>query len=745
MKVGEFVHRRRSAVLILIFLLVICALAEEGVLVVILTDIGEHPFPGARISATGVAGSPQAADQNGKVRLKLAPGTKPNSWVKLLIANPPNGIDLAFVSPPDGRVRVPSFDNEQDNYDPVVIVKRGEKAMLESGAGMLAIHAAVTTSAAAQRKKPTNPSSQDYRRHPSTVAFNSPHLQTVSWRESIAARDHDNPLPADEAIQQAALAAAAAAIRFIRPGREGFDSRLGRRRAAVGRAHAHRFHRSWAALTRSPSFAPPTRTSNSAPESGACGTAASRQSCCSFNMRDQRRFAEIIGADTEWLSKTMIGPCEASAKAALQRMLDNSGHLSTLWRSRFRNLGNEHSFQHVQVEQLGLEMIQARRQASALGLQSEQAVAFLAAPAIRRLVSATPAFREGCLQGIASFTRQNGRAPGEREKLLILKNRIIQSWDEQPKISPEATADFVSLVDLFFDGSGTVSGRHYDLDDFGIGMTSTRTVDEAKSSGPTPWSAACSSDVFDPTAEKQLVDLMNQERTKQGIPPLQVDPRLTQAARKHTALMVQNHSKTHQIGSEPQMPARLSNENLPSDQKAENISVAPTVAANHETMMHSPDHRANIMNPDYNVVGVGAVQCGALWVTQDFAHRLPEYSESQADSALAAGDQPIRARAWYASTHAQAPGTVAKHGLRDGEEWRREPGGAWPTARSQRRRGMEDGQSGRTSTAGRGTAFAIDAGRIFAGSLSRTQRGPFWRDLLGGTGHLLINPLRRSF
>ena len=353
-----------------------------------------------------------------------------------------------------------------------------------------------------------------------------------------------------------------------------------------------------------------------------------------FQQQDRKRFAEIIGTDTQWLSKTMSGPCEASAKAALRRMLDDSGYLSALWRSRFRNLGNEHSFQHVQVQQVELEVTKARRQAAALGLQSDQAVAFLDAPPIRSLVSAAPKLRESYLQDVANFTRQNGRAPDEQEKLLILKNRTIDAWKEQPGDPPAATADFVSLVNLFSEGSGIVLGRHYDLDEFDIGLRNAQNGAPPKSPEPTGGGASAPNE-FEPAGEQQLVDLINQERTRQGIPPLQVDPRLTQAARKHTEIMVQHHALSHQFDGEPAMGARFSNEKLPSDREAENVAFAPNVAADHETLMHSPPHRANILNPDYNVVGVGAVQSGGgLWVTQDFAHRLPEYSESQADAVL---------------------------------------------------------------------------------------------------------------
>ena len=44
---------------------------------------------------------------------------------------------------------------------------------------------------------------------------------------------------------------------------------------------------------------------------------------------------------------------------------------------------------------------------------------------------------------------------------------------------------------------------------------------------------------FDPAGEAQLVQLINQSRADEGLPPLKVDERLTKAARKHSELMAQ--------------------------------------------------------------------------------------------------------------------------------------------------------------------------------------------------------------
>jgi uncharacterized protein YkwD len=635
MKVVQHVCRRRNAVLILIFLLVTCVVAEEGKLLVIVRDVGKHPFRDVKIGLEGGGGSPGTTDENGKARLTLAPGTKPASWVELYIDAAPEGLDLVIESPEDGRTMVPPWENENENYVKVKVTRRGSNAMLETADGALALQAAKAraASAAVPKKKPTNPSSQNYRHRPATAAFNSPYLQTVSLREIISPLDYAGPACPDDEIQQAALAAAAR--KFGLSVKDVKDAL-----AAWGGDDVV-----WGEIMLTASIvaggADPFSFVRAANQDIQFGAGAWSLRVCDlqpvllqFQQRNPKRFAEIMGADTQWLSETMGSSCQASTQAALHRMLDNSGRLSAQWRSRFEDLGEEPSFQHVQVEQLQLDVNRARTLAATLGLQSDQATAFLAAPAVRSVLSATPTLRENYQQGVASLTQRNGRAPDERSRLLVLKDRTIESWKGQTETSPEAKSNFISLVNLLSDGTGMVSGRQYDLDEFGIGPNSPKSCSESKAPGPTPW-GSCTYNVFDPAGEKQLVDLMNQERKKQGTPALEVDARLNQAARKHTANVVQHHSLTHQIGDEPPMAVRIRNENFPSDQEAENISVAPNVAAVHRTMMNSSDHRTNILNPDYDVVGVGAVQCGgALWVTLDFAHRLPEGSQAQADALL---------------------------------------------------------------------------------------------------------------
>lgn len=156
---------------------------------------------------------------------------------------------------------------------------------------------------------------------------------------------------------------------------------------------------------------------------------------------------------------------------------------------------------------------------------------------------------------------------------------------------------------------------------------------------------------FDTAGEAQLVELLNQARSEQGLQPLVVDDRLTKAARKHTELMVQHSQLSHQFEGEPPMQIRFSNENLPSDRQSENLALNNRdIASAHEGLMHSPPHRKSILDPEFNVVGIGVLRSGEeIFVTEDFARKLPEYSEPQAEaSAQAAIEQYAKSRGLHA-------------------------------------------------------------------------------------------------
>jgi uncharacterized protein YkwD len=142
---------------------------------------------------------------------------------------------------------------------------------------------------------------------------------------------------------------------------------------------------------------------------------------------------------------------------------------------------------------------------------------------------------------------------------------------------------------------------------------------------------------YDPRAESELLVLANRVRAKDELQPLKMDPGLTKAAREHAAAMALHSQLSHQFSGEPALGVRLaSSSSLFLQEAAENVAMADSVDRVHESLMHSPPHRENLLHPSYNVVGFGVVRKGRmLYVVQDFGHSLSRFPSDKAGDLLA--------------------------------------------------------------------------------------------------------------
>ena len=137
---------------------------------------------------------------------------------------------------------------------------------------------------------------------------------------------------------------------------------------------------------------------------------------------------------------------------------------------------------------------------------------------------------------------------------------------------------------------------------------------------------------YDVEAERELLDLTNQARAQAGMAALQLDEGLTQAARAHASEMAAQQQLSHQFAGEPSLADRLAAKSaLHLDRAGENVAYAGSADQAQQSLMHSPPHRENLLNPAYNVAGFGVVHAGhSIYVAQDFGHSLPAYSPRQA-------------------------------------------------------------------------------------------------------------------
>jgi hypothetical protein len=162
-----------------------------------------------------------------------------------------------------------------------------------------------------------------------------------------------------------------------------------------------------------------------------------------------------------------------------------------------------------------------------------------------------------------------------------------------------------------------------------------------------PYSSDANAFRFATAPERRLLDLANQARIEAGLVPLQADEGLAQAARAHAAFMAAEQQLSHQFSGEPALPQRLASASkLHFDVAGENVAYAGTVEQAANNLMHSPQHRENLLSADFNVAGFAVLQSGPrLYVVQDFAHSLPSISGREAEDAIATEINRLRSAA----------------------------------------------------------------------------------------------------
>lgn len=113
------------------------------------------------------------------------------------------------------------------------------------------------------------------------------------------------------------------------------------------------------------------------------------------------------------------------------------------------------------------------------------------------------------------------------------------------------------------------------------------------------------------SAEKRIFEELNHERASHGLTVLQWDEHAAGAARAHAELMSENGKLSHQFPGEATLPERLGATGARFTVSAENVAQTEFVEDIHPALMASPGHRANILSPSYNAVGIGMVESKA--------------------------------------------------------------------------------------------------------------------------------------
>jgi hypothetical protein len=138
-------------------------------------------------------------------------------------------------------------------------------------------------------------------------------------------------------------------------------------------------------------------------------------------------------------------------------------------------------------------------------------------------------------------------------------------------------------------------------------------------------------------AEQYLLSAANQERAARGLPLLHRDSQLARAAAQHAQAMAAHASISHQFPGEPELSSRGAAMGVAFSLISENVAEAPSAVQIHDMWMHSPEHRANLLDPQVDVVGIRVIEReGELYAVEDFAKLVPSNSLQQQESAISA-------------------------------------------------------------------------------------------------------------
>jgi uncharacterized protein YkwD len=121
-------------------------------------------------------------------------------------------------------------------------------------------------------------------------------------------------------------------------------------------------------------------------------------------------------------------------------------------------------------------------------------------------------------------------------------------------------------------------------------------------------------------AERALYISVNHARQAQGLPALRWNQSLATAAIRHAEVMAERGTAQHGFEGEPDLRSRAKLAGVSFSSLSENVTQGPTPEFIHGQFMHSPPHRANILDTDMNSVGIGVVEKqGQLFAVEDFS------------------------------------------------------------------------------------------------------------------------------
>lgn len=115
---------------------------------------------------------------------------------------------------------------------------------------------------------------------------------------------------------------------------------------------------------------------------------------------------------------------------------------------------------------------------------------------------------------------------------------------------------------------------------------------------------------IDGNSEKEMFNLVNEEREKAGLESLVEDPSLRELGRNHCQDMFARGYFSHYTPEGKSPFDRMAESDIQFAYAGENLALAPSPKLAMQGLMNSPGHRANILSKNFGTVGVGVIDGG---------------------------------------------------------------------------------------------------------------------------------------
>jgi hypothetical protein len=158
----------------------------------------------------------------------------------------------------------------------------------------------------------------------------------------------------------------------------------------------------------------------------------------------------------------------------------------------------------------------------------------------------------------------------------------------------------------------------------------------------------------EPELREALRRMIDAGRRAQGLGSLRRDARLDELAQAHAVAMLHSGRTAHDVGGG--MPIdRVARAGIGARRVGENVARARSLERAHRALWDSPSHRGNLLDPDFDAVGIGVARTGAgeLLVCELFA----DYGERPVSRS--ASTEPLAGRAPRAVSRASPSPGVA--------------------------------------------------------------------------------------